>query len=111
MDRSPLSRALLSNPLPDMEKHPSSLALQAEIFWGFGGNILKWLPLFCDAFGGKQKKLDIIWQIQNSISSTRCFICTDIKYFHQLPYLHESSAILPIEAYITWLIGGNVHSF
>ena len=45
---------------PDMEKHPSSLASLAEIFWGFGGNIFKWLPLFCDAFGGKQKKLDII---------------------------------------------------
>ena len=44
----------------DMKKHPSSLAALAEIFWGFGGNIFKWLPLFCDAFGGKQKKLDII---------------------------------------------------
>ena len=49
----------------DTEKHPSSLAALAEIFWGFGGNIFKWLPL----------KLDTIWQIpllfnQNIICST-----------------------------------------
>ena len=37
----------------DMEKHPSSLAALAENFRGFGGNIFKLLPLFCDAFGGK----------------------------------------------------------
>ena len=44
----------------DMEKHPSSLAALAEIFRGFGGKIFKLLQLFCDAFVGKQKKLDII---------------------------------------------------
>ena len=49
--------------LADMEKYPSSLAALAEIFWGFCGNIFKWLPLFCNAFGGKQKKLDIISKI------------------------------------------------
>ena len=48
---------------PDMKKHPSSLAALAEIFWDFGGHIFKWLPLFCNAFGGKQKKLYIILQI------------------------------------------------
>ena len=45
---------------PDKEKHPSSLAALAEIVWGFAGNIFKWFLFFYDAFGGKQKKLDII---------------------------------------------------
>ena len=44
----------------DMEKHPSSLAALAEIVWGFAGNIFKCFLFFYDAFGGKQKKLDII---------------------------------------------------
>ena len=47
----------------DMEKHSSSLAVLAEFFQGFGGNIFQWLPLFCDDFGGKQRKVEIIWEI------------------------------------------------
>ena len=47
---------------PDMEKNPSSLTVLAEIFWGFGGNIFKWLRLFFNDFGGKQRALEIICQ-------------------------------------------------
>ena len=49
--------------ITDIEKHPNILAALAEIFLGFGGNIFQWFPLFYDAFGRKQKKLDIVWQI------------------------------------------------
>ena len=96
-----------------MEKHPSSLAALAEFFIGFGGNIFKWLLLFWNTFGGKRRKMGIIWQIlpfliKNIISSAKYYICTevlqflifaDIKYFHQWPCLDEISSILPIEAY------------
>ena len=102
-----------------MEKHPSSLAAYKPS--SASGNVLRlWrkhfqmAPVVLRCFWWKTEEIrhDLTYTsgFKNIISSTRCFICTevlpflifaDIKYFHQGPCLHESSAILPMEAYFT----------
>ena len=97
----------------DVEKHPSSLAALADIFWGIGGNISKWVLLVWNTFGGKQRKMENIWQILLLFNQKHyyfhqvLYLDRDLQFlifayidkFHQWPYLNETSTILPNEAY------------
>ena len=61
------------------------LAVLVEIFWGFGGNIFKWLPLFCDAFE----------EIRYHLTNTKQY------KFHQVLYLHRYQIFPPVTMF-TW---------
>ena len=65
----------------DMQKHPSSLALIAEIFF-------KRIPLFCKNIGERQRGLRLIWQIL--IGGLDSFLYYVFYTIHRKRVYHES---------------------